>query len=170
MSTPESGDRGPLLGALLRMTHQQVVAHLAQRFEERGYVPLTGAVTQPLGQHPEGLRLTDLAAIAGVTKQTMAELVEANIAAGYVTRVTDPTDGRAKLLRLTPLGRKASAFAREVVLEVEARWASQIGRQRVEILRAILTELTSDAATAPRESRSRRSRRASSTRSPARTP
>src|SRR5688500_13722330 len=38
----------------------------------------------------EGIRLTDLAAAAGISKQAMAELVDDVIAKGYLRRVPDP--------------------------------------------------------------------------------
>ena len=62
---------GPLLGALLRLAHQRIAAALDDGFAAAGYPPLHGAATQPLWDHPEGMRLTELAALAGVTKQAM---------------------------------------------------------------------------------------------------
>ena len=51
---------------------------------------------------PDGSRVSDLAAQARITKQSAAFLIEQLEAAGYVQRVPDPTDGRARLVRLTP--------------------------------------------------------------------
>jgi DNA-binding MarR family transcriptional regulator len=51
---------------------------------------------------PDGSRVSDLAEQARVSKQSAASLVEQLEKAGYVERVPDPTDGRARLVRLTP--------------------------------------------------------------------
>ena len=138
---------GPLLGALLRLCHGQVQAALDEGFARAGYPRLHGAVTQPLWDAPDGLRLTELADIAGVSKQAMAELVDAMVGAGYVERVPDPTDGRARRLRLTKLGRDAGVLARKLVREVEAHWEARIGKRRVAELRTTLQALAGTRGT-----------------------
>lgn len=153
-------DEGPLLGALLRLCHAEVQTALEEGFARAGLPRLHGGVTQPLWDVRDGLRLTELAAMAGVSKQAMGEMVESMVAAGYVERVADPTDGRARRLRLTRRGREAGALARKLVRGVEARWESRVGRARVAALRATLRELAgtrgSKAATAaPRVSSAR---------------
>jgi DNA-binding MarR family transcriptional regulator len=140
---PATVDRGPLLGALLRRAHQEVQAHLDDTFRAMGEAPPQGAVGQPLFDHPEGLRATHLARLAGITKQSMAEMIDAMVESGYVERVPDPSDGRARLVRLTSHGRKLAVRAREAVREVEARWAARVGAARIEALRATLAALVS---------------------------
>lgn len=132
---------GPLLGALLRLCHAEVQLALDDGFVRAGYPRLIGAVTQPLWDAPDGLRLTQLAHIAGVSKQAMAEMVEAMVDAGYIERVADPTDGRARRLRLTKRGRDAGQLARKLVREVEARWETRVGKRRVAEMRETLTAL-----------------------------
>lgn len=134
-------DGGPLLGALLRMCHAEVQAEIDAAFESAGHPRLQGAVTQPLWDAPDGLRLTELAEIAGVSKQAMAEAVNAMIEAGYIERAPDPTDGRARRLRLTAYGREVSLFARRIVRGVEARWAARVGTRRIAALRETLRAL-----------------------------
>lgn len=133
---------GPLLGALLRLCHAEVHTALDDGFARAGYPRLHGAATQPLWDAPDGLRLTQLAHIAGVSKQAMAEMVDTMVGAGYVERVADPTDGRARRLRLTKRGREASLHARKLVREVEARWEARIGKRRVADLRETLQAIT----------------------------
>ncbi len=55
-----------------------------------------------MGVDPEGTRLSVLAARAQIAKQTATALVDRLERAGYVERVPDPADGRARLVRLTP--------------------------------------------------------------------
>jgi len=136
--TPKRLDRGPRLGALLRLCHQTFFNRLATRLEEAGYTPVSGAVTQPLWDHPEGMRLTELADYAGMTKQSMGELVDKMEAVGYVERVADPTDRRAVRIRFTRKGMKVARVTRALVLQLEGEWAAAIGRSRLESLRGTL--------------------------------
>ncbi|TVT06280.1 MarR family transcriptional regulator [Amycolatopsis bartoniae] len=56
--------------------------------------------------HREGaLRLTALAAAESVSQPSMSQLVQRLQRQGYVTRVDDPSDGRASLVTLTDSGR-----------------------------------------------------------------
>jgi DNA-binding MarR family transcriptional regulator len=90
---------------------------------------------------PEGTRPGELARRAGVTPQAMAEFVRYLEGRGYVERVPDPTDGRARLVRLTPRGREAADAAHVVFAEIEARWKRTLGAKRFAELRTMLAEL-----------------------------
>jgi DNA-binding MarR family transcriptional regulator len=88
-----------------------------------------------------GSRLTDLAAQAQVTKQTAGELVDQLVLHGYVERVPDPRDGRARLVRLARRGQEAAAAAAPVVAAVEAEWTAHLGEEAMADLRATLLRL-----------------------------
>ena len=47
------------------------------------------------------MRLTELATLAGMTKQSVGEIVDDLVDLGYVERIPDPADSRAKLICLT---------------------------------------------------------------------
>jgi len=79
----------------------------------------------------------DLAEQARVTKQTASFLVEQLERAGYVRRVPDPTDRRARLVQVAPRGEAAIAVARVV----EAEWTRHLGKQATSQLRRALTRL-----------------------------
>ena len=85
--------------------------------------------------------MSELAERAQVTKQSMAELVAHLERHGYVERVPDPADGRAKLVRATARGQQVYAIARRFVAATEADWARRIGKERIRELREILEEL-----------------------------
>jgi DNA-binding MarR family transcriptional regulator len=53
----------------------------------------------------------------------------------------DPSDGRAKTIRLTERGHEARAAAREIFGEIEAEWGERFGRKRVAGLRELLEEI-----------------------------
>ena len=88
-----------------------------------------------------GTRVSVLAERAQITKQSMAELVAHLERHGYVERVPDPSDRRAKLVRATPRGRQVYAIAREFVAELEAEWTRRIGTRKMRALRELLEEL-----------------------------
>jgi DNA-binding MarR family transcriptional regulator len=71
----------------------------------------------------------------------MAELVAHLERLGYVERVPDPTDRRAKLVRATSRGNELYSIAREVVAEIEAEWTRRLGKAKMRQLRALLEEL-----------------------------
>jgi DNA-binding MarR family transcriptional regulator len=89
----------------------------------------------------DGSRLTDLAAAAQVTKQTVGFLVDQLERAGYVERRPDPRDGRARLVCVAERGAAAVQASMAVVAEVEARWAAHLGATRTAQLREALTAL-----------------------------
>ena len=85
-----------------------------------------------------GSRLTDLAERAMMTKQSVGEVTSDLEQLGYVERVPDPDDGRAKLIRLTPKGREAYAIGQRLIDEVERDWAERFGEEGVAALREVL--------------------------------
>jgi DNA-binding MarR family transcriptional regulator len=90
---------------------------------------------------PNGSRVSDLAAQARVTKQSAAFLVEQLEASGYVERVPDPTDGRARLVRLTSRADRLVRVANAEVEHVLAEWADHVGEERLRQLHETLRDL-----------------------------
>jgi DNA-binding MarR family transcriptional regulator len=99
--------------------------------------------------HDNGSRLTELAEAAGVTKQTAYILVEQLVAAGYVRRTPDPTDRRARLIRIEPRGRRVQKVARQVEAEVLQEWQAHLGARDLERLTDALTRLREITDLAP---------------------
>jgi len=134
---------GPLIAALLRVPYQAVVARVTRRLAEEfpGLRPAQLIVLQTLDHPPEGTRLTELAERAQITVQSMGELVDALERHGYVRRVPDPADRRAKLICYTDRGWAAHERGGEIVLDVQAEWAQLIGAERFQELVALLREL-----------------------------
>ena len=93
---------------------------------------------------PEGSRLTDLAERAHMTKQSVGEVATELERRGYLERVPDPSDGRAKIIRLTERGREAQALGREIIEEIEQEWAERFGAERVAALRDALEAITAE--------------------------
>ena len=90
---------------------------------------------------PDGSRLSDLARQAGITKQSAAFLIDQLERTGYVHRVPDPDDGRARLVRIAERGARSVEASRAVVAQVESEWEAHLGARRMAQLRRILSDL-----------------------------
>ena len=109
--------------SLFRRTAHLMVAELVDRLAAAGYPDLPAA-THPVFENldRDGTRLTDLAARADMTHQSMGELIERLEHRGYVERRPDPGDGRARLVCLTAKGRQAVRVALREIRAIEANW------------------------------------------------
>ncbi len=90
-------------------------------------------------------RATSLAETLGLTKQATGHLLDRMENLGYVERVRDPQDGRAKSLQLTGRGQRAAEWLRAVADETDEEWAAVLGRSRHRQLRATLGALITTA-------------------------
>lgn len=97
----------------------------------------------------DGARLTELATRANMTLASMSELVNDLEEAGYLERRSDPTDGRAKLIRLTDRGKHAVRTALRHVAEMEEDWGRRIGRQKFESMARALHDLQESLSNEP---------------------
>jgi DNA-binding MarR family transcriptional regulator len=109
--------------AVFRRTAQLMVADLVERLDEAGFPDLSPAF-HPVFENidRDGTRLTELAARAAITRQSMSELVVALERRGYVERRPDPSDGRARLIALTDKGRRLARAAIVALGDIEASW------------------------------------------------
>jgi len=100
----------------------------------------------------DGKRLTDVAELAGMTKQSVGEIVDDLVARGYVERIPDPDDKRAKIICLTERGERAQATGLALFAKVEKQWAKRYGAKRIAQARELLEEVAaSEAPTAAPE-------------------
>jgi DNA-binding MarR family transcriptional regulator len=119
-----------------------LVADLTERMQAAGYGDVRGAHGCVFGNiTPEGMRLTELAEHAGMTKQAVGEAVSDLEALGYAERLPDPADGRAKIIRLTEHGSDAQRAGFGLIAEIEREWADRFGADRVDAMRALLLDL-----------------------------
>lgn len=135
---PEPLNVGLLLYIPYRAMEARVFGALAAAgFDD--FSPAQARVFQRIA--PGGTRLTDLAEQAQITKQSAGFLVDQLERSGYVQRIPDPTDARARLVRIADRGARAVPVAAAVVAEVEAEWSEHLGARRMSQLRAALTSL-----------------------------
>lgn len=132
----------PMVG-LLEVATEALFAEFNQELAQAGFTdlrPTHGCAFRFIG--PEGLRLTDLARLADITKQSAGEIVSDLERSGYVERVPDPADKRAKLIRLTKRGEDAQQVGFALLAELEQRWSERYGAERIAALRETLEDLT----------------------------
>jgi DNA-binding MarR family transcriptional regulator len=94
---------------------------------------------------PAGLRLTDLAARAGMTKQALGEFVATLQGAGLVEVTPDERDRRVRLVRPTPAGRRLQGRIEAAIADTERHWRDQVGPARWATFREVLAELGAGA-------------------------
>ena len=141
MREPPGRDE-PNVGVLLFVAYRAMENRVFEELAAAGFGDVTPAqarVFQRIG--PDGTRLSDLAEQAQITKQTAGVLVDALERAGYVTRTPDPTDARARLVRISERGETAVAAASRAVEQVEGEWADFLGPTRTAALRRTLLKL-----------------------------
>jgi DNA-binding MarR family transcriptional regulator len=97
----------------------------------------------------DGDRLTSLAERADMTKQAVGEVASELESIGYVERVPDPSDGRAKIIRLTARGREAYDIGFAIFDEIRDRWAERYGAERVDGMVELLNEIVADVRFEP---------------------
>jgi DNA-binding MarR family transcriptional regulator len=131
----------PLPG-LMEVVEEALFAEFRQELVETGYGdirPTHGCVFRFIREEP--LRLTELATLAGMTKQSIGEVIDNLVELGYVKRVPDPQDRRAKLICLTARGEEAQKIGLGLFAKVEQRWAKRYGPERFAQLRELLEEI-----------------------------
>jgi DNA-binding MarR family transcriptional regulator len=102
-----TGDGGRYIGAMLRVVWQWVRDQMYAGVVAAGYDDLSAAHVG-LWRHPglEELRPSQVADRVGITKQSVNDLLGHLEQQGYILRVPDLVDGRARVIRLTPKGRR----------------------------------------------------------------
>ena len=89
----------------------------------------------------DGLRLTDLAARAGMAPQSMGELVDDLVSKGYLERHEDPADRRAKRIYLTQKGRTTAAASKVAVRQIEQQISEMLGARHYQQMRRNLAAI-----------------------------
>ena len=129
------------LGLLLFIPYRRLESAVLAALADHGHhLPLNQArVFQRIS--PDGSRLAELAEAAQVSKQTVGSIVDQLERAGYVQRVPDPTDARARLVTITGRGQELIDIAEPVVRKIEKEWEAHLGREQTMRLREALTAL-----------------------------
>src|SRR3954468_1879878 len=134
----------PMAG-LFDIAHQSFFCDFRAELEQTEFAdirPTHGCVFRFV--RGSGMRLTVLAEMAGMTKQSVGEIVDDLVARGYVKRVPDPDDKRAKLICLTDRGERAQATGLALFAKVEKQWAKRYGAERIVQARELLEDVAAN--------------------------
>ena len=112
----------------LMLASRAHTAAVTARLALRGYDDFPFASASLLWLLDEGgTRSTVLAQRAGVSKQAMSQLVRLMESQGYLEQVPDPTDTRAKVVRMTKRGEAVKTACVEVREELNGELAEALG-------------------------------------------
>ncbi len=136
-------ERSPYVGAMMRVVWQWVRDQLYAGVVAAGYDDLNAAHVA-LWRHPgiDGLRPSQLADHVGITKQSVNDLLGHLERRGYLERVTDPADGRARVIRLTSKGRRLEETIYAEAGAAQLQIAEIVGPRRFAQLHSTLELLT----------------------------
>jgi len=125
------------LEAASRRLHADLQAHGTLAFPE-----LRGSHRRILQMIPaQGVRITDLARIAGMTKQALGEFVDWLEQSGFVRSGRDPADGRVRLVTRTDRGDAAAEAATLAIAAVEREWRKEVGAETFDTMKQALRQL-----------------------------
>lgn len=132
----------PTLGQLLRQPYELLQKEVYASLAAHGFPDIRPAHSSFFRYvAPEGSRVSDLAEVAQMTKQSMAYLTADLEALGYVTIGPDPQDGRAKRVVLTERGLSVRSHLIGISHAFETRCAALVGEERIRHLRTTLADL-----------------------------
>ena len=135
----------PLVGLLLRLLYQHYSEDIQAALRDAGFNDLGPAhanVFPFVG--PEGITVSELARLAGVRKQTVAQAVEQLERMGYVERRPNPRDRRSRLVLLTERGESVKPVTHATAERVEKRWAQLTSPEELEAVRGSLLHLLNE--------------------------
>ena len=135
----------PLIGLLLRLLYQHYAQDIDAALREADFGDLRPAHANVFPfLKEEGISVSELAGLARVRKQTMAEAVEQLERMGYVERRPNPSDRRSRLVFPTERGMSVKPVTHATAARVEERWAQLTSPEELEALRASLLRLLTE--------------------------
>ncbi len=125
---PVRPDRTPLI-AIVERANRALQSDMVRRAHDEGFTETRYSHNSVFGflWNPAGVRTVDLAQRAGITRQSMGEVVRDMVALGIVEMVPDPDDGRAKLVRFTEKGLAQARRGYEHIRDLERRFVEDLG-------------------------------------------
>lgn len=141
----------PLI-ALVHRANRELQADMVRHARAAGYEHAKPAHNWVLGTLPAaGARSAELAAQAGITRQSMGEVIRDLVDLGVVRMTPDPDDRRAKLVSYTDSGLEQVQDGMAHIADVDDRMIAALGRGGYEQLRhgldLVVKVLQADGAT-----------------------
>lgn len=145
-----SASPAPFLPQLISQAFGLVLDELYQHLVAAGYEDLrpTHCLNVFRFMDCDGTRPTTLARRAGMTPQAMSELVGYLEQRGYVRRIPDPTDGRGRVVVYADRGVHAAEIATRYFADMQDRWSSIVGPDRLQDVTSALAQILQNGRTA----------------------
>jgi DNA-binding MarR family transcriptional regulator len=133
---------GPYIGTLMRVCWQWIHEEVYRRLLSAGYTDLSPTHLSVFRfPTPDGVQPSRLAERLQITKQSVNDLLRDLEALGYLTREEVPSDGRARVIRLTPDGRRLEKVVHHELQLAEERIATILGSDRFSEYRQMTVEI-----------------------------
>lgn len=130
------------LGRLLQSAYRDFNIRAINKLHRMGYHDLTQFQAEIISYiELDGTRIKTLVNTTQTTKQAVGETVAQLVNAGYLKKAKDPKDGRAQLLRFTPLGEQFLLDAHRIKAELEQEYTTYLGRETFGHLQKALRSL-----------------------------
>jgi DNA-binding MarR family transcriptional regulator len=134
-------DRKPLI-ALVDRANRAMQTDMVRRAHADGHTEVKMAHNAVFGTlHAEGARAADMAARAGITRQSMGEIIREMVGLDLLEMHSDPDDGRAKVVSYSEHGLAVATDGFEYLGRLERRLAEEFGAHEYEIARDVLARL-----------------------------
>jgi DNA-binding MarR family transcriptional regulator len=142
MSSPlPKPDRKPLI-ALVDRANRAFQNHMVEMGHRRGRPEIKHAHNAVFATlQTEGTRATDMAARAGITRQSMGEVIRDMVSLGLLEMRPDPEDRRAKLVTYTEKGLEFAGDGYQHLMDLEKRFVEEFGAEEYELVRTFLERL-----------------------------
>ncbi|MFI5696037.1 MarR family winged helix-turn-helix transcriptional regulator [Kribbella sp. NPDC051586] len=134
-------DRKPLI-ALVERASRAMQADMVRRAHADGHAEVKMAHNSVFGTlHAEGARAADMAVRAGITRQSMGEVIRDMVGLDLLEMQSDPADGRAKVVKYSDHGLAVAGDGFRYLGQLERRFAEEFGEQEYEVARDVLARL-----------------------------
>lgn len=134
-------DRKPLI-ALVERANRALQSDMVRRAHLDGHTEVKMAHNSVFGfLHAEGARAADMAVRAGITRQSMGEVIRDMVALDLLEMKADPDDRRAKIVTYTEHGLDVSWDGFEYLADLEERFEQEFGEQEYAVVRDVLERL-----------------------------
>ncbi|MGW6195979.1 MarR family winged helix-turn-helix transcriptional regulator [Kribbella sp. NPDC055110] len=143
MSRPEvpRPDRKPLI-ALVDRANRALQTDMVRRAHADGHTEVKMAHNSVFGTlHAGGARAADMAARAGITRQSMGEVIRDMVDLDLLEMQADPNDRRAKVVDYSEHGLSVAGDGFRYLIDLEQRFAEEFGEQEYAVARDVLDRL-----------------------------
>lgn len=136
--------------ALAEKAARQLRADMVENAHRAGFVDVSAAHNAVFATLPsEGARAADMAVRAGITRQSMGEVVRDMVRLGVLEMVPDPTDRRAKIVRYTDAGIVVAQAGMDRIVAVEELLTAEFGADDLATTRRVLARVRDLLAVEP---------------------